>query len=588
MTAQKIASIFIMVQNSTEREDIERCLSPYPFTLIFASPSYRSYIKTLQYNPDALVVELPKACSDQLHYIQSIKQHRTAQTIPIISFGSEIDPAVKDNLSKIGVSHYFERPNHLAGIEMVVRSIHPASSVSEKSEVRDVKNENGTGKLLQSSASAGVKISSMLNRVTRLMAFPHTVLKILKLTSNDNAGVRELAKAIEADPVIAAKLIKVCNSAAYRSRGRDTTTIKDALVRIGFNETRRIAMSMSVMRVLGEEDASAGFNRIEFWKHCISTAVIARLVAESMGDVDADEAFLCGLLHDFGIILLDEFFPKIFRDALSATTDKGGHFSEELEEQIGFSHSAITQRLFVHWKLPESICEGIAYRKVLSERPLELKKAGERLALCVALGTTIAKTLALGASCDHFVVPMPNWMFAGAGIPEGLTPALLKQIDVGLQTYREFNKVGVVDDDGSPQHYGSTPLVIGVARLTDAVFFAPEHYCRATGNIVEQIMREDIEVENNSFDAIIIAANRFTTESMVEPFTRVPRKRRGSRDGGKAELAPIIFLREREASNQLSEIRNAIFLYEDLDLRHIDLALATLVQDGMLTENSIG
>jgi len=132
---------------------------------------------------------------------------------------------------------------------------------SGKAEITPSDRDADMKFLKDSSKPAMEKIELMVGYVNKMLAFPFTVAKVVSVTSDANSGAGGLAKAIEADPVISATILKVSNTVLFASRDKEITSVKDAIIRIGFMETRNIALSLSVITTFDNDQANFGFDR---------------------------------------------------------------------------------------------------------------------------------------------------------------------------------------------------------------------------------------------------------------------------------------------------------------------------------------
>ena len=139
--------------------------------------------------------------------------------------------------------------------------------------------------------------------VEKMPAFPKSVQKVVQLTSDLNASAKDIVQVIESDPVMTIKILKVINSAFY-GLPHKITSIQRAVVHIGLNTIKNLALSIAAMGMLSPTN-KAKFDTQEFLLHSLSTASICRILAEKLGVAKAESSdfFVAGLLHDFGKIV---------------------------------------------------------------------------------------------------------------------------------------------------------------------------------------------------------------------------------------------------------------------------------------------
>jgi HD-like signal output (HDOD) protein len=138
--------------------------------------------------------------------------------------------------------------------------------------------------------------------VDRMPAFPRSVQRILELARDADSTPKDLVAVIDRDPVLTAKMLKVVNSAYFRLP-KQINSIGHAVVFLGFNATKNLALGMAAIGMLPSEN-TAGFDWSDYLVHSVSTAAIARRLAARVDDADPMECFVAGLLHDFGTVVM--------------------------------------------------------------------------------------------------------------------------------------------------------------------------------------------------------------------------------------------------------------------------------------------
>src|SRR5450830_1661659 len=137
--------------------------------------------------------------------------------------------------------------------------------------------------------------------VDGMPAFPKSVQQILELTRNVNCTPKDLVQVIDKDPVITVKILRVVNSAFY-SLPKQITSINHAVVYLGFNTIKNLALTVAAVGILPQRNA-ANFDVSQYLLHSLSTAVIAKKLAVQLDDADPMDCFIGGLLHDFGKVV---------------------------------------------------------------------------------------------------------------------------------------------------------------------------------------------------------------------------------------------------------------------------------------------
>jgi HD-like signal output (HDOD) protein len=165
--------------------------------------------------------------------------------------------------------------------------------------------------------------------VDDLPSLPAVAQEVLALLSDPSTKPERLQSSLSRDPALSLQVLRISNSAYYR-RGREITSLADAIVLLGFKTVQSLVMSSAVHRVL----SSAGGIASQLWEHCFAVGAACREVAALNGAkmLAKEEAFMVGLFHDVGKGVIATKFPGIYNSGLSAAGET---------EQIGFNHAEL-------------------------------------------------------------------------------------------------------------------------------------------------------------------------------------------------------------------------------------------------------
>jgi HD-like signal output (HDOD) protein len=197
----------------------------------------------------------------------------------------------------------------------------------------------------------------IMNMVERMPAFPISVHRVVELTSDINADPKELVAIIEHDPVLLMRILKLANSPYFRL-SQKITSVNHAVVIVGFNTVKNMALSIAAIGVLRLKTKS-GFDMEGFLLHALSTATIARLFAKNMRvpTKASFDYFVSGLLHDYGKIVFAHFKPLDFQRALIMAREKGIPLHEAEKEIFNIDHAQVGSILGEKWNLPSNLLD---------------------------------------------------------------------------------------------------------------------------------------------------------------------------------------------------------------------------------------
>lgn len=207
------------------------------------------------------------------------------------------------------------------------------------------------------------EVADKLQRLYRLPPMPALALRILRLTTNSEATARELAELIEFDPSLTAQIMRYARSALFNYPG-EINTVQDAVTRVlGFDRVAHVAIGIAAVRAF-DVPRQGMLGLANFWRHSLYCAFLCQSLADQCG-ADKGLAYLCGLLHNFGLLLVGHLFPAEFEE-LNTLREANPEISMySLEQQVfgqargdqvlAVGHGAIGGILHKLWQLPEPV-----------------------------------------------------------------------------------------------------------------------------------------------------------------------------------------------------------------------------------------
>lgn len=195
----------------------------------------------------------------------------------------------------------------------------------------------------------------LVKMVDKMPTFPKSAHRIIELTSDINCTPRDVISVIEFDPILTIKILKMVNS-SYFGLSKEVTSIKHAVVYVGLNTVKNVALSVATIGALPKTNRPR-FDMDAFWWHVLTTGTIAKLLAAKMGESESDQAnyFVAGLLHDIGKIVFAQFLPAEFAQVMAISQQRNIpiHLSEK--KLIGADHTEIGAMLGEKWQLPKQL-----------------------------------------------------------------------------------------------------------------------------------------------------------------------------------------------------------------------------------------
>jgi hypothetical protein len=287
-------------------------------------------------------------------------------------------------------------------------------------------------------------------------------------------------------------------------------------------ETKKIIMGMTVMKLFDSNNKNLGFDRIDFWYHSLAVGIIAERIGRIMGDVNLEEVFLAGLIHDLGIIILDEYFPSIFSKVLELNAQNGALFSETMLALLKVTHNDLIANLFPSWKIPQNITDAVTLQENADKFEDKVDTQGKKIAACVAIANIVAKSLHIGKECDEFIKPMPDWLLKAVHIPYGIQSDFIDHVVHNVEVFRSFLGLEKREYMAQTGIDKSESVKIAIANVAGNALVSPAIYFT-----IEKIPFEFIDAEkelfgfHERFDLVLAIIDTNTNIQIIENLGKI-------------------------------------------------------------------
>lgn len=248
----------------------------------------------------------------------------------------------------------------------------------------------------------------------------------------------DLARIIGSDPGLAARLLKLANSALYRHNG-PIETITRALTLIGTRQLQELALATLVIerfRML----TTPALDMRDFWRNALATAIAARIIAIHLHERDSERFFLAGLFHKIGRLVLFTDHPELASRSLAEAQQASLLLSDAEEQLLGFAHAEIGHALLKQWNLSPLHCEGVRYHITPSAAP-----TSSVVACIVHLANWLAGSAAFGDAGDHFAPRLDPSALPTLGLGAATLESLLGELE---RQYQNVEPLLLGETDG--------------------------------------------------------------------------------------------------------------------------------------------
>lgn len=243
-----------------------------------------------------------------------------------------------------------------------------------------------------------MQLEALLQQPRALPPVPEVAARLIESFNQDDVDLMAVAREIDRDPALAARLLQQANSAFFRLL-RPVATVRDAAMVLGLNKVRAIVLSVAL------KDGFHGVGGMPldpFWHYSFSAAVLARYICEPM-QLDPNIAFTTGLLHGVGELVMHMGMPERMAELNRGTPLLDVARAEAQYQRLGYSYAEVGAALAREWRLPKPMVEAIGHHA----RPLEGESA-QPLAAVVHLAAWRARLFCTQAPREALIHGYPD------------------------------------------------------------------------------------------------------------------------------------------------------------------------------------
>jgi diguanylate cyclase (GGDEF)-like protein len=256
-------------------------------------------------------------------------------------------------------------------------------------------------------ATAEHAVLEQLKQAGRLPSPAGVALRVLELSSREDAAADAVARALQADPVLAGRVIKAANSACQGRRA--TLAVSDAVVRLGLRPLRQLVLGVSLIEQ-SRAGACTSFDYPRYWARCLATAVAAEHLSRRSRVGPAEDLFTLGLLHDIGALALASAFPHEYAAMLDPAEPLGAAELLAAERaKFGVTHDEATRVLLKDWRIPAPLIAAVVDRVATrNSADLRNRRVAELVTLAIDIGLDVVPKQ-LREACAPIAARLPGF-----------------------------------------------------------------------------------------------------------------------------------------------------------------------------------
>lgn len=252
-----------------------------------------------------------------------------------------------------------------------------------------------------------------IKNINALPTLPATLKRLLRLLEKPSVSLTEIGEFVSNDPFIAARVLKMVNSAIYGFSGR-ISSVKQAVILLGMNVVKGMLLGISIFELMQE-------TMVGLWEHSMGCSIAARLIAQKRGLKETEEISVSALLHDIGKVILILQYPEYYGYAMKESAEAGVLIGLSENKVFPADHTEAGGLLTEKWRFPNVLTEIIRYH----HRP-HLSKAFSYEASIVCLADILVRARGFG--------------FAGDNLVPSVNPDVWKRLDMTEEDLRDIFK----------------------------------------------------------------------------------------------------------------------------------------------------
>jgi len=226
-------------------------------------------------------------------------------------------------------------------------------------------------------------VGEAIKQISHIATLPEITMKIIELVEDPTSTAQDLNNVISNDPALCSRILKVVNSSFYGLPGQ-IGSINRAIVLLGLNAVKNIAISASMAKLFRGGDLGPNFSAKDLWKHAVATAAASKMLADSLKLGVADEAFLSGLIHDIGVIVEMQFdrakLIEVINKLQVGSDGAPARDMRDVENEIfGATHQEFGKALCEKWKFPQVFAQVTGFH----HNPLDLAEGTRNMACLI-------------------------------------------------------------------------------------------------------------------------------------------------------------------------------------------------------------
>ena len=270
-------------------------------------------------------------------------------------------------------------------------------------------------------------LETLFQRLSELSSLPSIALRIIEAAVDEHTDAEDLRQLIERDPALAAHIIRIVNSSFYGVR-QEVADLRSAIALLGTKQIRNVAITVFVSRQFSPSNNKDTLDRNQLWSHSMAVGAVARLLAKTLHVADPEEAYLAGLLHDMGLLIIDQHLARHV-PRIRTSMQEGLSLHEAVHRILTFCPSQLGAYVAWRSKFPSRLVTSIEFH----HKPEDYKGDDRQLTDLVAVSDYIATRSGAGVMREAEPIAPNQSVFERLSLNEERLSDIWSQIDETLE-----------------------------------------------------------------------------------------------------------------------------------------------------------
>jgi len=278
-------------------------------------------------------------------------------------------------------------------------------------------------------------IQELVKEIKNLKPIPAVINQILEVVDQPDSSMAQIANIIQYDPAVTASVLKSCNSAFFGLK-TPAESIKDAVSILGIDQIVEIILMKSGAKVLSKEQKGYGLREGAMWKYSVSSALIAKQIAQKLSLKNKNTIFTAALLKDIGKTALDRFVLASYDKISASVVEENLSFREAEKKIIGVDHTEIGGMIAKMWKFSPRMVKIIQHHHLTDSSMITDKEIA-----VVYLADCICMMIGIGVGSDGLAYRFNNQVMEELGMESDDISKIIAGFALNMQEVEDMLNV---------------------------------------------------------------------------------------------------------------------------------------------------